>query len=352
MPVTKSLYPYELSTELNLRPRSKPFDPTNEELDLGFSIREEESDENIQTLDLTNSTLPWQRLQIELQGSLPDSELQRILPPPSSATEDTSLIVSVICSETRLRRAVQLTYEDGSWAGSVTIFRDEARGAVRLIPRLVRTTDIPMGSESESPAATRSALVIAEGRSLNVRIDPPNRNVEGILKVTWENFPISQNTWMRQHEGDICYLDESDAQPTLYLNSHYADLKAALHSKASSGITAVVRHMGNALIAQTAWTQLFSNAAAGVDAEEDETELEASGGGWRSQLLRDLLQRAFPGHELSEQVRRLGGLKADGGGGALTAVISSAAQNAAKTAVLFKRASRAAGIVRTQEIER
>jgi hypothetical protein len=350
MPVTKRLYPHELSTELSLRP-SAPFDPTDESLDLGFLIREDESDQDLQTLDLTNSALPWQHLQIDLQGVLPAVDLSRILPLPSIASEDAALIVSVVCSETRLRRAVQLAFEGGSWTGSVTILRDEARGAVRLVPRLVRTTDIPTSEGSEFPFATRSGFVIAEGRSLNIRIDPPNIDTEGVLKISWENFPKSQNSWMRSHDGDICYLEESESRPTLYLNSHYAELKAALHSKSRSGSTAVVRHMGNALIAQAVWTQLFSNAAARVDPETEESELELTGGGWRNQLLRDLLQRAFPGLGLEEQVRRMGGLRADTGSGVLNAVISSAAQNASKTALLIKRASRAVN-VKTQELER
>src|SRR5207248_3064497 len=120
-------------------------------------IREEETDEEVQTLDLTGSNLGWRSLQIDLQASLLESELERVLPSPSSPAEDAELVVSVICSDTRLRRAVPFSFEEGSWSGTVTVRRDEARGAVRLIPRLVRATDLPDSSQRESGVATRNS---------------------------------------------------------------------------------------------------------------------------------------------------------------------------------------------------
>jgi len=351
MPVSKRLYPYETSGDLSLRPKGKPFDPADEGLDLGFLIREDESDEEIQTLDLTGSTLAWQSLQIDLQAILPEADLTRVLPAPSQPSEDALLVVSVICSETRLRRAVQFAFGDGVWSGTVTIRRDEARGAVRLIPRLVRATDLPGSSATESGFATRNGFIIAEGRSLNVRIDPPNRNVDGVLRVLWKNFAESDHDWMKQHAGDVLYLDENETQPTLYLNSHYPQLKAALHSRAKTGSTAVVRHLGNALIAQTAWQQLFSSMAATVDPDTEDEDIEDAASGWRKPLLRAFLQRAFPEVELAEQLKRLRRYSTEGQGGVLSAIVSSAAQNAAKTATLIKRASGAAAIVRSQETE-
>lgn len=350
MPVSKRLYPHEMSGELSLRPKGKPYDPADEDIDLGFLIREEESDEDVQTLDLTGST-GWQSLQIDLQGILPEAELTRVLPSPSQPAEDAALIVSVTCSDTRLRRAVPFAFEDGTWSGTVTIRRDEARGAVRLAPRLVRATDLPGSSQIDLSVATRNGFIIAEGRSLNVRVDPPNRNVEGVLRILWKNFTESEHDWMKQHSGDLLFLDENAAQPTLYLNSHYSQLKAALHSRAKTGPTAAVRHLGNALVAQSAWQQLFTSTAASVDPDADDEDIEDSVSGWRRPVLRAFLQRAFPEVELGEQLKRLRMYRSESQGGVLPAIVSSAAQNAAKTPALIKRASGAVGIVRTVEVE-
>lgn len=351
MPVSKRLYPHEISGELGLRLKGKPFDPADEELDLGFLIREDESDDETQTLDLTGSSLPWQSLQIDLQAVLPETELARVLPASSERGEDAQLILSVICSETRTRLAVPFVFEDGLWSGTVTIRREETRGAVRLIPRLVRATDLPESSPSDAAYATRNGFIIAEGRSLNIRIDPPNRNLDGVLRVLWKNFPESEHQWMSQHAGDLLYLDENETQPTLYLNSHYSQLKAALHSKARSGPTAAVRHLGNALIAQAAWQQLFTSTAASIDPDTEDEYIDDAAGRWRMPVLKAFLQRAFPELELPEQLKRLRMYRSESQGGVLPAIVTSAAQNAAKTPTLIRRASGAVGIVRTQEVE-
>lgn len=351
MPVSKRLYPHEISSELSLRPKGKPYDPTDEELDLGFLIREEESDEEVQTLDLTGSGLGWRSLQIDLQAALPETELSRVLPSPSSPAEDAQLVVSVVCSETRMRRAVPFVFEGDTWTGTVTIRRDEARGAVRLLPRLVRATDLPGASDGQTSYATRSTFIIAEGRSLNIRIDPPDRNLEGVLRVVWKNFADTDHDWMKLHPADLFYLAENEMPPTLYLNSHYSQFKAALHSRNKSGSTAAVRNLGNALVAEAVWQQLFASTAAGIDADADEEELDDVVEGWRKPVLKAFLQRAFPELELPEQLKRLRMHRTDNSGGALPALVSSAAQNAAKTSTLIRRAAAAVGLTGAQEAE-
>lgn len=343
MPISKRLYPHEVSMALSLRPRKNPFDPENEDLNLGFLVREEESDEDVQTLDLTNSDLPWKSIQIDIEANLPESELVRVLPEPSNAKEDATLVVSVTCSDTRMRRAVPLQYTDGVWSGTVTIRRDEARGSVRMTPRLARTTDIPSETGASHHATMRGAI-LAEGRALNLRIDPPSRDLDGVLNIVWSNFVTAENHWLRQHSGDLAFLDQNGSPPTLYLNSQFAELKAALHSKVRSGPTAVMRNLANALFAQTAWLELFCVAARSIDIDPETGELELPKTGWQQQVVQALLARAFPAVSEEERLGKLRLLRGEGQEASLMAVVSSAAQNAARSSVLVKRASGAAAL--------
>src|SRR5437868_6733003 len=144
MPVTKRLYPYSISGQLDLRPED-PFDPTQEEdVDLSWLVRSDASDDELLTLDLSAGNLNWNALSVRLHARLPSAEAERVLPPGSQMVDDTSLVVSINSTATKLRRIIVLPYQDeGHWSGDVTIHREEVRGTVKLIPRLVRRTDFP-----------------------------------------------------------------------------------------------------------------------------------------------------------------------------------------------------------------
>ncbi len=89
MPRTKRLYPYEISNQLSrVSPQSDPYDPDYEDMDLKWLLREEESDEEVQTLDLSRADVKWSRLHLNLEASLPEEELKRVLPEPSQPSDD------------------------------------------------------------------------------------------------------------------------------------------------------------------------------------------------------------------------------------------------------------------------
>jgi hypothetical protein len=341
MPRTKSLYPYEISSQLNLKP-SDPYDPDHEEMDLHWLLREDESDEEVQTLDLSRSDLHWSRLHLKLEASLPDAELRRVLPEPSQPSDDATLLVTVICSPTRVREVVPLTFDGDRWRGDVVIRREDVRGAVRLMPRLVRRTDLP-GSDGDGAGIAREhAFIVAEGRSLDLVIDPPIRSLQGLLKIMWEDFQESANSWRKEHSGLVFDLDLNDSDPTLYLNSRNSGFRAALHSKKIKGAAAVIRHLGNAVVAQTVWLQLFAAAVASLDTNEETGEVQPPPDGWKQAVIRTLLAHVYQNVPESERLSRLAELRSGEQIGTLMSLLAATAQGVTKTSSLIRSAERAA----------
>ena len=83
MPITKKLYPYEVSAQLGLRPHD-PYDPENEDLDLRWLVRKgSDDDDDVQVIDLASHDVPWTSLKFKLEAALPADELGRVLPPPA-----------------------------------------------------------------------------------------------------------------------------------------------------------------------------------------------------------------------------------------------------------------------------
>jgi hypothetical protein len=345
MPLTKRLYPYEISGQLNLKP-SDPYDPDDETLDLHWLVREEDTDDEVQTLDLSRPDVNWRRLHLNLEASLPEEELRRVLPEPSDPAADARMVVSLVCSPTRMREVVRLTFEDGHWNGHVMIRRQDVRGVVRLMPRLVRATDLPIEGNGAGLVAREHGFIVAEGRSLDLVVDPPVRTLQGILRIAWEDFSRSSNAWRHAHETLVFHLELDENQPVLFLNSRHTGFRAALHSRKTRGGAAVIRHLGNALVAQTVWFQLFVAAVAGLDINEETGEIQLPAEDWKQAVMRTLLSLVYRGSPESERLARLADLRSGEQIGTLSAVLSAAAQEVVKTQSLIRSAERAAEAVR------
>lgn len=306
MPRTVKLTPYAFSNDLDLRP-SDPYDPTQEELDLGFLMRPGEHEDEVLNLDLRNSDAPWRQLRVRLDASLAQSELQRILPSSSNVADDTLMVVSLRCSATKLRRAVVLEpVGDGRWRGDAMFRKDDVRNVVQFQPRLVRKTRIPSaGAEIQEGLAGDAGSIIAEGRNVMVSVDASPQPIQGGTRVTWEDFGQSSNPWRREHASDLFHLELDDSQPVLWLNRRYDSLHAALHGHASFGVDAVIRHMANLAIAQSVWFQLFIAAAHAIDADEESGSVEPPESHWKRGVLSNYLTELFPNLSEEDRLRRL-----------------------------------------------
>ena len=142
MPQTKLLYPYEYSSQIRLTP-SDPHDPADEARVFKWTPVDEESDEDVTTLDLSHEDRNWDRLRFRVEASLPEDEVATLIQAGATVSEDLRMYVGVTCPSTRLREAVELAFADGRWVGHVLVRRGQVRDTVQLSPFLVRATDLP-----------------------------------------------------------------------------------------------------------------------------------------------------------------------------------------------------------------
>ena len=342
MPSVVRVAPYEIAEDLQLIP-SDPYDPTNERLDLGWLVTESDGqgDHRGTTLELRKSEVLWRALRIELKAQLPEDTLRRLLPDTSNPADDTILVVSVRCPSTKLRRAVVLPYTGpGKWAGEVTVYRREARSAVRLEPRLVRRTALPGIDESQASVARERGALIAEGPPVILAIDETARPVPGAIKMGWEDFSASDHPWRKAHASNLFFL-EVDDEPVLWLNSMYPQLKAVLYSKVESGSDAVLRRMVNVMLAQSIWLQLFAVSLNVLSVDDESGEVE-SPDGWRAIVLSTFLRKIFPGIGQDEQLRRAMNMRVPDQIGTLMSEVGSVVQEVVGSHVQLTKAFRAA----------
>jgi len=294
MPTAIKLDPHPVSKALALE-IADFWDPSQEGVELEAErVSSEDGDGIGTTVYLTNPDVRWGQLRIQLDAHLPVAELERVLPKTSSWKEDVLLLVSVQCAAGKFRRAARLEpTSPGRWRGDVLIRRDEVRDNVRLVARLVRATEIVGDDELARRYGAYQGAVIAEA-PVAVFVFEEKRRPEGALRIRWQDFRTSTNHWRNQHPADVFHLDPQGERPTLWLNERYEQLRAALKSRGERGGDAVIRHLANAIIAQTVWVQLFVVALADVEMGEDEGVIEQPGDPWKQAVLRKLLPRVFP----------------------------------------------------------
>lgn len=344
MPATTTLYPYAVPHDLQLRAYD-PYDPTDEERRLGLVERGGDT-ERFQKLDLTSDE-KWRALRLKLTADLAREEMAEVLPEGSEWTEDTSLIVSVRCASTNLRRAVDLVPTDRYvWDGEVTLRRSEVRSTVELQPMLARRTAIPSSDNNRSGKATLRGAILATGPGLRIYVDETRRPVRGALPIRWEDFSDSADPWRADHKSDLFAFDPGGDEPQLWLNSWYPALKATLHRQSQRDVDAALRHLTNGMLAQTTWIQLFMTAAGRLAAGEEPRmeNLEE----WEQDVLSNFLPRVFPDAQSDEERRErlVEILRTPDQMGTLMAALGTAAQQVADSPELFEKAIRA---VETQE---
>lgn len=345
MPTTMFLYPHTLSKSIGLRVVD-PYDPTQENVDFGRWFRIEERDAIELAIDLSREDVPsWRSLRMTLEATIPSEEFNKILPSTSNHREDTLLFVSVQCPATKFRQAFELAPSgEGLWRGEVVLRRMDLRNTVHLRPRLVRRTDNPAGTGEDSTSVARHrGLVIGEGGDLALVIDESRKPIGGALRMEWEDFRGSRNPWRRDHADDIFHLEPYGSDPTLWLNSFYEKLRAALYSRTAYGADAAVRHLANALLAQTAWVQLFVASLGSAATDETLETTEPPDEGWKRGVIAKFLPRLFPEVPDTDRLGRgLDQLRSPEQVGSLMSMVGTAAQEVMAAYKLVEKAIRAA----------
>jgi hypothetical protein len=346
MPTTWILYPHQVSRLLELR-LLDPYDPTQEDLDFTrWFGRLEERDGMQLTIDLSRDDVPqWRVLRVTVEATLPAGEFLTVLPESSNAKEDAVLVLSVQCAATKLRQAVALApVTEGRWRGDIVLRRGDVRDTLRLRPRLVRRTEIPAsGGADGGPIARHRGAVLAEGRDLSLVLDESRKPIGGAIRMQWEDFRQSTNAWRRDHAADLYHLEPYGTEPILWLNSRYEKLRAALYSRATSGADAAVRHLANALLAQTVWVQLIVAAVGSALKDETLESVEPPPDSWKRGVIAKVLPRVFPETaDVDRLERALDELRSSDQVGTFMSVVGTAAQEVMASYRLVEAAIRAA----------
>ena len=303
MPKTVRLYPYHVSPALELR-LSDPFDPEQTDLNWGSLQTSEDAESEETRYDV--SEVQWRSMSLKLSAMLPVDELKEILPAGSDPERDTSMIVSVRCARTKLRKRIRLIQgANGTWKGDLMVRRPDVRSVIHLIPLVVRQTDIPDSAEDETDEKARySGAIIAEGRRIALVVDPPEQPRDESVHVRWDDFRNSTDDWRKQHPSDLFHFEPYLEEPVLWLNARYTALQAALNSQAKHGTEAVLRDLTGALLANTVWTHLFVTAM-GMYQEADLADVvELPETGWKRQVLENFLPRLYPELDGDERLKR------------------------------------------------
>jgi hypothetical protein len=301
------LFPYAVSTALRFQLSDFDDPETGARVVVrtlgGENTGSEEDGEqtNDPSYDLTGNTT-WSKLTFRISVDLLDAELRRILPSTSDVAADTSLVVLVTSSATRLRHGVRLSRDSsGRWTGHTTIQRDDVRGSVSFRPQLVRTTGIP-ASES-LPYATKIGALIATGDTVTLYVDTiPKIGFNSSVEMEWEDFANSNEPWRREHPEDVFHLEPYGSLPRLWLNSRYGQLRDLLESNTKRGPEAVLRDIIADCIAQPVMLQLSFTSLAAIEIDQDSGSASAPSG-WKGDLAATLLPGLYP--EESSEADRL-----------------------------------------------
>jgi hypothetical protein len=342
MPQTKLLYPYEYTSQIRLIPRD-PHDADDDTRSFKWATVEDESDEDVTTFDLSHEDLPWERIRFEVEASLPDEELEKLVPVGGDATEELRMYVGIASPLTRLREAVELVRDGALWRSHVVIRRSQVSGTVQLTPFLVRATDLPDGTVGPDGimVASGHAMRVGEGRRLALMVDPPNRSLKGFVKTVWEDFSQSQDPMRRANDTLPFDLDLDGEEPILILNSLQLGMRAALYSRKRTGGAAVMRHTLNAAIAQSVWMQLYLASVASLDYSEDTGEVGLPAQNWKRRVLDGLIDQLSSTLPRDQRLKSIVQLR-DSQMQTLAPTLSRAAQRTIRMGRLIREAERAA----------
>jgi hypothetical protein len=292
---------------------------------------------------------PWRKLTLGLTANVSETELRRVLPPGLASKHDVSLVVSIACPSTKFRHGATLGAKSaGTWAGHLTLSREDLRGVVSLRPLLVLT---PRSSKPllEAGYAHRGGSVIGRGDTLQLMVDASALSpTQALVTTVWEDFSSSENSWRREHSNSLFHLEPYSDRPRLFLNARYSELREILNSEAERGAEAAVRDLTAALIADSVWVQLAVVAASAATIEEDDS-VTITGAEWKRLLVENLLPALYPDEaNAAERLRRLGADLHEGTGAeSLLSRIGTVVQEMVATHRVVEAAVRAHEVLRT-----
>lgn len=236
-------------------------------------------------LDVSGSRIA--SLRVGLEVAITDALIAEVFPPDERGSPEAGVIVAVVCTSTRLRRAVVLTegtIAAGPVRGELELSARDAFGTVELTPIMVRRVH---RADRDDGFATRAGSRLASGRSLEIRIDKQRPPQGEYLDIRYESFR-AKGPPQFPHADALYQLDCDGEEPVLWLNLDHARICAVFDGAGNVGRVARVRNVVFAQIAQAVWSRLFWRAARSLQRVGEAVHA------WEHAVLAFWLPRVYP----------------------------------------------------------
>lgn len=201
--------------------------------------------------------LPGNQIRLKITVHVNEGILNSTLATEEQDAPPVALHLTLRSIKSRLRKSIRI---DGvsTFAGLITLQKEECSGALELRAHLIRTTPSPLPRRG---LAKHSGAVLANSLPMYVLFDEsPTPPVGGVLDVRWEEFATSSHEFLHAQKENLFALDSKAEVPVLYLNKGLQWAQDVLGSEANSGRAARHRDFTNAYIAQKVWTVLLVEA--------------------------------------------------------------------------------------------
>jgi len=207
-------------------------------------------------------------VRIDLQISVDDDVLGRVLPQAERSAAPVSAVVVARSISSRRRDVIRLDMDDGGrYVGSLNWPKSDLFGEVLLEPALIRTA-----TGSDEAFATHVGALLASGEPIVLELDEPPVPPGGFLDIRFENFKESGNS-KRSANPDLLYMLDTDREtPILWLNEAIDEFKPIMLTKAPRGGSLRVRDAMFDTIVSQVWTSLASIAFTRLTLEAQATE--------------------------------------------------------------------------------
>lgn len=267
----------------------------------------------------------WQRIDLELD----------IVAPFDLARVEGGLRVVASCDATNLRfgaTPVASRLDPSRSRCSLALHRDAVAEATELRAILYGSVD------------GRPGRLLRESEPLVVLPDAESereRRLEGYMAVKWVSFSSSEMPELARFSDEMFFPALDQEPPVLYLNRDFRNLHGLLMDRQGrSGVAKAMHDAVRSAVAAKTWIALMNSAVASL-AETDPGEDVAPPAGWRGQVVRRLIARAYPGETEADALRRLMDARRTNGGASLQPIIVMVAEQLAKAGQLLRLGMRA-----------
>jgi hypothetical protein len=227
---------------------------------------------------------PWRSAVVRVHVEASAGLCERIVAPDEREEPPLTIVVTVRCDATRLRRGAG----QAAWAQTVELDlelnRTELARTVEIGVHALRSTN---ALNPEPGYAHLAGARVASGRSCTIQVDEPRPGSGRYLELQYKSFNADPQI-PHQHRPALYRLELDREDPILYLNADHAELRPILDSKGTRGRRVRLRELLYERVEAGAWTQLLIHVGERLVADGELTYA------WQEAVLDRWLPRLYP----------------------------------------------------------